>query len=97
VPSPKVLMVIVGLYLAPFCYYSGFFFLRRNPLTAVPIGVVNVSTFCVFIVSLQLEDMHNCFCRMSCSSSVVASIWRSSGMGWQLDAKAEECDRLLFS
>jgi hypothetical protein len=47
VPSPKVLMVIVGLYLAPFCYYSGFFFLRRNPQTAVPIGVVNVGTFCV--------------------------------------------------
>ncbi len=46
-PSPKVLMVIVGLYLAPFCYYSGFFFLRRNPQTAVPIGVVNVGTFCV--------------------------------------------------
>jgi hypothetical protein len=47
VRSAKVLMVIGGLYLAPFCYYSGFFFLRRNQQTAVSIGVVNVGTFCV--------------------------------------------------
>jgi hypothetical protein len=41
--------------------------------------------------SLQLEDMHNCFGRMSHSSPVGSSILTNGGMGWHLDAKAGKC------
>jgi hypothetical protein len=58
VPSVKVLMGIVGLYLAPFCYHSSFFFLRRSQQTAVPIWIVNVDTFCV-------SDIHETERRLS--------------------------------
>jgi hypothetical protein len=75
-------------------------FLRRSQQTAVPIWVLNVHLLCFWYswdragclyCSLQLEDMHNCFGRMSHASPVGSSILRNGGMGWHLDAKAGKC------
>jgi len=88
VPSVKVLMGIVGLYLAPFCYHSSFFFFGEEVSRLLFLYGLSMLTPFVFLIfmkqregclhwSLQLQDMHNFFCRMSYSSSIGGCVLRT--------------------